>query len=249
MFFKRCRLVHRLIGRFKQMLCVISVLTLVGCASAPKPALEAPFVDGIKEQSQSRVNAWRALVKNGADWPESKKLNSVNDFINQLVFVDDIVHWKQEDYWATPLQSIVTNGGDCEDFSIAKYFTLSAMGLDEEKLRLTYVKALDINKPHMVVSYFSHPTAEPLLLDNLNEQILPASQRPDLLPVYSFNGSGLWLAKREQGGVYAGSSSRISLWQKLRQSMDVEAANESRHICLYQYYDLPDQRAKTLCSK
>ncbi|MBQ0725167.1 MAG: transglutaminase-like cysteine peptidase [Cycloclasticus sp.] len=247
MLFKRCEFVSVLIDRFKQILFVICVLTLVGCASTPKPALETPFVEGIKEQTQARVNAWKTLVKSGTDWPDNKKLNSVNDFINQLVFVDDIVHWKQEDYWATPLQSIVSNGGDCEDFSIAKYFTLSAMGLDEKKLRLTYVKALSINKPHMVVSYFSHPTAEPLLLDNLNEQILPASKRPDLLPVYSFNGSGLWLAKREHGGAYAGSSSRISLWQKLRQSMDVEAANESQHICLYQYYDLPDQRAKTFC--
>lgn len=247
MFKQKRGFVKGLRGTLKQILCAVFVVTLVACAGAPKPAADKPLVGGINEQTQARVNAWKALVNEGADWPDNKKLESVNDFINQLIFVDDIVHWKQEDYWATPLQSIVTNGGDCEDFSIAKYFTLSAMGLDEKKMRLTYVKALSINKPHMVVSYFNHPTAEPLLLDNLNEQILPASQRPDLLPVYSFNVHGLWLAKREQGGEYAGNSSRISLWQQLLHSMDVEAADENKHICLYQYYDLPDQRAKTFC--
>jgi hypothetical protein len=121
------------------------------------------------------------------------------------------------------------------------------MGLDEQKMRLTYVRALQINKPHMVVSYFEQPGSEPLVLDNLNAVILPASQRPDLLPVYSFNAEGLWLAKREDGGKYAGSAGRISLWQTLIRHMDVEASNESAMICLYQYYDLTDEKAKTFC--
>jgi predicted transglutaminase-like cysteine proteinase len=50
------------------------------------------------------------------------------------------------------------------------------MGSNKEKLRRTYVKALEINKPHMVLSYFAQPNVEPLVLDNLNAQILPASQ-------------------------------------------------------------------------
>ena len=85
------------------------------------------------------------------------------------------------------------------------------------------------------------------MLDNLNEEILPAPQRPDLLPVFSFNGAGLWLAKRDRGGSAAGSSGRISLWQGLLQLMDVEASNENAMICLYQYYDLSDEKAKTFC--
>ena len=189
----------------------------------------------------------KKLIDSGSQWSDIKNLTNVNDFVNQFDFVDDIVHWRQQDYWATPLQTLVTQGGDCEDFSIAKYFTLSAMGMSEDKLRLTYVKALTINKAHMVVSYFDSPKSEPLILDNLNSRILPASQRQDLLPVYSFNGDGLWLAKREQSGQYVDDSSRISLWQKLLHHMDVEAADESAMVCLYQHYDLPVSKAKTLC--
>tara|TARA_R110002050_G_scaffold71891_3_gene154769 strand:+ start:170752 stop:171438 length:687 start_codon:yes stop_codon:yes gene_type:complete len=226
---------------FKIVVSFILVL-LVGCSSTP--AVKNTGIDPI---TQARVEQWKSLIDTGSQWSDIKKLTSVNDFVNQLTFVDDIIHWKQEDYWATPLQTLVTKGGDCEDFAIAKYFTLSAMGMDEDKMRLTYVKALTINKAHMVVSYFERPNAEPLVLDNLNRNIVVASARKDLIPVYSFNGTGLWLTKRDRQDLHVDDASRLSLWQDLLHHMDVEAANENAMICLYQYYDLPSSKAKTMC--
>lgn len=229
----------------ERIFVAIVLASLVACASGPKQ--KSLISDGINAETRQRVEAWKSLIEKGSANSDIDKLNSANEFINEIEFVDDIYHWKKQDYWATPLQTLVTKAGDCEDLSIAKYFTLTAMGLDKNKLRLTYVKALTINKAHMVVSYFAEPNSEPLVLDNLNKAILPASQRQDLLPVYSFNGEGLWLAKREEGGRYAGTSDRMGLWQGLLQSMDVEASNEAAMICLYQYYDLADEKAKTFC--
>lgn len=221
----------------------------MGCASIPKVDVQSQTNthDTIKQTTKIRVQAWKQLIDKGSQWSDGKKLISVNDFINQVRFVDDIDHWGQQDYWATPLQTIVTNGGDCEDISIAKFFTLTAMGMEQKKLRLSYVKSLSTNKPHMVVSYFKTPRSTPLALDNLNPSILPASQRIDLVPVYSFNGSGLWLTKRGQMGSYLGGTERMSLWHKLLNQMNVEAADEHAMICLYQYYDLPKTTAKTFC--
>ena len=93
------------------------------------------------------------------------------------------------------------------------------MGIEEEKLNLTYVKALTYNVHHMVLTYFSTPGSEPLVLDNIVADIKPASQRRDLLPIYSFNGTGLWLAKQRGRGKSAGSSSRLKRWQDLVQRM------------------------------
>ncbi len=217
---------------------------LVGCSSSPKKEVTDT---GINQQTEETVKAWKQLIDSGQNWSDMRRLKATNDFVNQFTFVDDIDHWQQEDYWATPLQTLVTRGGDCEDFSIAKYFTLTSMGMDEDKLRLTYVKALSLNQAHMVVSYYDNPKVTPLVLDNLNTQILPATQRDDLYPVYSFNGKGLWLNKRQQSDQFVDSSERISLWQKLLKSMDVEAANEPAMICLYQYYDLTDSEARTRC--
>lgn len=228
---------------------LILILFLVGCASTPKVDAppQPPTSDNIKQTTKARVQAWKQLIEQGSTWPDGKKLISVNDFINEVRFVDDIDHWGLQDHWATPLQTVVSNGGDCEDISIAKFFTLTAMGMEQKKLRLTYVKSLSTNKPHMVVSYFKTPRSMPLALDNLNPSILPASQRSDLDPVYSFNGTGLWLTKRGQMDSYLGGTERMSLWHKLLNQMNVEAADEHAMICLYQYYDLPKSTAKTFC--
>lgn len=147
---------------------------------------------------------------------EAKKLESVNRFFNKVPFVSDWEHWGKADYWATPIEFLATNGGDCEDFAIAKYLTLRELGVPNERLRITYVKARTINQAHMVLTYYAVPDAEPLVLDNLNKNILPASQRHDLVPVYNFNGDHLWLAKELTGrGQLVGSSDRISLWNDM----------------------------------
>ena len=173
--------------------------------------------------ARDRLGGWRDLMRNPAhrSISERQKLELVNDFMNRTPFVSDREHWGKEDYWATPVEFLSTNGGDCEDFSIAKYFTLRALGVPDEKLQITYVRETRIyNQAHMVLAYFVTPDAEPLILDNINMSILPASSRGDLIPVYSFNGSGLWLAKELAGrGQSVGSADRISLWRDLQVRM------------------------------
>ena len=171
------------------------------------------------KSARLRLVAWENLIITDNSQTELEKLEKVNQFFNQMEFVEDIDHWGDKDYWATPIEFLGTQGGDCEDFTIAKYFTLKAMGIEEEKLNLTYVKALTYNVHHMVLTYFSTPGSEPLVLDNIVADIKPASQRRDLLPIYSFNGTGLWLAKQRGRGKLAGSSSRLKRWQDLVQRM------------------------------
>ncbi len=180
------------------------------------------------KEASSRVKDWLALLKSSTELPESEKLVKVNLFFNRLEFVSDQEHWGKQDYWATPLEMLVTNGGDCEDFSIAKYFTLRQLKVDMKKLRLTYVKAIELNQAHMVLSYFSEGEDEPLVLDNLIDEIKPASMRTDLQPIYSFNGEDLWLSKQRARGKWVGKSSQISLWtdlvKRFTQTIDAQIA-------------------------
>ncbi len=166
--------------------------------------------------ARKRVVSWQKLIDTSRDLPESEKLTVVNKFFNANVqFIDDRALWHQEDYWATPLEMLSIGAGDCEDYSIAKYFTLIELGVPEDKLRITYVKAIELNQAHMVLTYFENRRAIPLVLDNLIIDIKPANLRRDLAPVYSFNGSGLWLAKARGEGQRVGNSSRLSLWEDL----------------------------------
>jgi predicted transglutaminase-like cysteine proteinase len=172
------------------------------------------------EQALVRIEQWQKLMQTAKNLPEQEKLERVNQFFNQRMdFVDDAFLWGINDYWATPLEFIARGAGDCEDYSIAKYFTLIEIGVPEEKMRITYVKALKLNQAHMVLTYFSSPRAVPVVLDNLISQIKIATKRKDLLPVYSFNGSGLWLAKSKGSGKRVGGVSRINMWTKLKKRM------------------------------
>jgi predicted transglutaminase-like cysteine proteinase len=132
---------------------------------------------------------------------ELEKITRINDFFNSEItyFDEDINIWGESDYWATPLESLGKQRGDCEDFSIAKYVFLRELEIPNERLKLTYVRA-QIGGPHsrvfvahMVLIYYATPTSEPLILDNLIPSIRPASRRTDLIPVFSFNSEGLWV--------------------------------------------------------
>lgn len=151
---------------------------------------------------------------------DSHRLVVVNRWFNQRIqFRPDQEIWGQDDYWASPLQTLAAGRGDCEDFVIAKYATLLAVGVASDRLRLVYVRArlpdLAQPLPHMVLAYYPAPGAEPLILDNLRPDVVPASQRPDLAPVFSFNSAGLW---QGAAGASAGDPmARLSRWRDVWQ--------------------------------
>lgn len=222
--------------RFQKLCCLLGAVWLVLANAIPvisEPTgitLTARMLDGAERKhgakARERLEAWQKLIASGRSRPESEKLELANDFFNKIPFISDAEHWNVNDYWATPTEMLATNGGDCEDFSIGKYFTLLALGVSMDKLKITYVKAKNwnpINQAHMVLTYYSAPGAIPLVLDNLIPEIKPASQRPDLTPVYAFNGAGLWLAKeRGEGKSVAGGSSSIGFWRDLNARMGKE---------------------------
>lgn len=185
--------------------------------------LDAKLLDNAEQKfgkaARGQLLAWQHLIQDNESSIHMEILEKVNTFFNRLTFIDDFTHWHQEDYWATPVEFLASNGGDCEDFSLAKYFTLIKMGIPEEKLNLTYVKSLQLKQAHMVVTYYPNPSADPLVLDNLIPQIKPASERTDLLPVYSFNGIGLWLAKARGRGQMLRDSKGLQRWNDLLDRM------------------------------
>ncbi|MDQ6998390.1 MAG: transglutaminase-like cysteine peptidase [Mariprofundus sp.] len=194
---------------------------------ADKAGFSPEFLNGIAKQygqdAKKRILDWQELIEDNVGDSEWSIINEVNYFFNSNNFVSDQKHWGRVDYWATPVEFLATNGGDCEDFSIAKYFTLRELGVPDERLRITYVKAIRLNQAHMVLAYYENPEDEPLILDNLIPRIERASRRTDLVPVYSFNGNDLWMSKeRGQGRAIKGGSMRINLWRDLNIRMKQE---------------------------
>lgn len=166
------------------------------------------------------LNDWLTTVNSASALKEDAKLKRINDFVNQtIVFENDMSIWQQSDYWATPLETIGQGRGDCEDFAIIKYVSLRMAGVSSGKLRLVYAKArLDspsgpIQQAHMVLAYYAAPNAEPLVLDNLEAAIQPASRRRDLQPVFSFNSDGIFAGVSGKDTATAGGIGRLSRWE------------------------------------
>ena len=170
-------------------------------------------------RAAAAVKALQPLLAGSAGMDEAALLAAVNDFYNRrVVFTDDGAAWGVDDHWASPLETLEKGQGDCEDYAIAKYFSLMAAGVPAAKLRLVYVRAAiggpgGVVQAHMVLAYYVQPGGEPLILDNLIGEVRPASRRPDLTPVFSFNSEGLW---QGTAGASAGDpTARLSRWREV----------------------------------
>ena len=160
------------------------------------------------------MRALQALLTELQPLDENDKLTAINEFYNQrIVYSTDTQVWGLTDYWASPLEMLEKGRGDCEDYVIAKYFSLVALGVPAARLRLVYVRAVlaGVVQAHMVLAYYPRPGAEPLILDNLVEDMRLASARTDLTPVFSFNSVGLWQGVGTQGG--DDPTTRLSPWR------------------------------------
>lgn len=168
-------------------------------------------------KAKQRVEVWDSMLESSKNESLLNKIKNVNDFFNQLTYKTDLRQWKQKDYWATPFEFMGVGAGDCEDYAIAKYFSLVKLGIPDDKLRITYVIYKKSNskfeQAHMVLTYYHKIGAEPIVLDNIDKRLQLASKRNDLKPVYSFNASGLWQAKTK-GETRVGNNN-LKSWKNL----------------------------------
>jgi predicted transglutaminase-like cysteine proteinase len=201
-------------------------LALLAVALAPL-AWDAARMDAaarrLGPKAVAGAQALQPVLAQAATLDEAARLALVNQFFNRRVlFRDDAEVWGQVDHWASPLETLNKGEGDCEDYAIAKYFSLIASGVPVARLRLVYVRAQLGGgvQAHMVLAYYATADAEPLILDNLVGEVRPASRRPDLAPVFSFNSDGLW---QGVGGSSAGDPvARLSRWREVLEKAKAE---------------------------
>ncbi len=184
------------------------------------------ITDKYGQAASRRITAWMNLVKDARKLVTREKLEQVNSFFNRLPNVSDIQQWQVNDYWETPFELLIVNGGDCEDFVIAKYFTLRELGIPEERMRIAYVKAFMSDRSivsHMVLTYYSCLQCEPLILDNLTDSIQSSSSRKDLVPVYSFQGYDLISSREKKENLVNNTAEKgIPRWDELLQRIEVQ---------------------------
>lgn len=195
--------------------CFLLVITIclfaAGQLSAAtyQPWSENVFAHIEKEygpQAEKRMRYLHAIILNNQGKSVEEKLRLVNDAMNNLPWIADAQHWKKADYWATPMETIATFGGDCEDIAIAKWVMLRHLGIPAEKLRLAYVKVRATGENHMILAYVDRidlPREKRLgsiwILDNMNTRLLKASERMDLITIYATDTDGTMVVLKDDG--------------------------------------------------
>lgn len=232
-------------GRGLPWLALVFVTVLLGgCAgrSADQPPEQfssnkkdyAELIDKTEKKygaaAADRIRAWLRLIDKSSAVSEPEQLQLVNDFFNAARTASDQQEWQRDDHWATPIEFLIRQAGDSEDFAIAKYFTLNMMGMPIDRLRITGVASADGDETQMVLAYYASADDMPLILDNANRQILPASARTDLKPLYSFNGKTLWLARVRKEDSGATEPEQAAPWRELIRRMQREMPPPRRGI-------------------
>lgn len=217
------------------LLLLISSVTIItpffAYATLDFSKLQATFIKKYGSSSLSLFNSWQNMISTSMSLKVDDQTKRVNESLNRVInWQEDQKTWGMSDYWATPLETIAKKAGDCEDFAIIKYFSLLDLGVPVNQLRLVYVKAKNGNGTsstelaHMVLAYYPSLDQEPFILDNMLSDIKPASRRPDLTPVFSFNSEGIYNGAMSNGG-QSDSVERLSKWQDLLQRSKNEGFN------------------------
>jgi len=181
---------------------LLLVLFFISSVYAQKPYVEKPLLKKIGKKykvfAKKRFFFLQQTLDRVKNSTDIEKLNAVNEFYNGVRYKSDMKVYRKKDYWATPWEFLGKDMGDCEDYVISKYFALKYLGINPKKMFFTYVRSTKFKQPHMVLTYFKTPRSEPLILDNNNRRIFPASKRKDLTPIYNFNGEVLQKGKKKK---------------------------------------------------
>jgi len=132
---------------------------------------------------------WQALIERLRGLDLRRKIAIANQAMNRHPYVPTAANWRRSMYWESPFE-FLRYGGQCQDYAIAKYLLLRAAGVPAAQMRMVVLRDTAIGLDHAVLAVYVD--GEPLMLDNLRRDIVPASSVSDYRPYYSINEKGWW---------------------------------------------------------
>jgi predicted transglutaminase-like cysteine proteinase len=146
----------------------------------------------VRTLNRCNLEAWKAVLDGLAAAPARAQLDGVNRYMNHAPYITDPRNYGMEDYWAAP-REFFHRDGDCEDYAIAKFFSLRALGWNDDDLRVVVLQDTNLGVPHAVLA--AYVEGKPYILDNQVDQVVAADRIRHYQPLFSINESGWWLHK------------------------------------------------------
>lgn len=143
------------------------------------------------QSSACRLENWQKFLTQISNSNEADQIYRVHRYINRFRYVTDKRNWRRRDYWAIPEQ-LFERGGDCEDYVIAKYLSLRALGIDADRLRVVVVYDRKKREDHAVLAVLG--PNETVILDNYRRRVMSwTDMKRRYRPYYSLNENAVWI--------------------------------------------------------
>jgi predicted transglutaminase-like cysteine proteinase len=162
---------------------------------------------------------WRELVQELNGLPRRTLLQRVNTALNRHPYTTSIENWGVANHWETPYE-FLRRSGQCQDYAIAKFMLLRALGVPNEDLRIVVLRDVQRGLDHAVV--VAYVDGEALMLDSLREAVVPVDEVGAYRPYYSINETGWWL--------HLGGAARPQMASRRAPARMRGAAEPSEHV-------------------
>lgn len=147
-------------------------------------------------------------------------IQQINYYFNQYPYRYDSDDKEVNDYWKTPEEFLSDNGGDCEDYSVIKYFELQSMGISKDKLNFYYVYLKPENAFHMMLGYKETPNSEVHFLDNVSSKVVKESLRTDVVVLSIFNDQKLKIKAKNTDLISSITANTVRYSNKIKEMQD-----------------------------
>lgn len=136
------------------------------------------------------AQAWRGMMQSARGASRAEQVALVNSFFNRLTYRPDIQQYGVAEHWAVPIEFLARGAGDCDDYAVAKFFSLRLLGFSNNELRVVSLLDRAERVGHTVAVVILNGAR--LVLDNRTDQLFPESRYRQYQPVVSMNETGHW---------------------------------------------------------
>lgn len=142
--------------------------------------------------NKCHLKDWKEFLATLEGKDLAAQLDAVNAYMNRAPYIIDPINYGVPDYWATPRQFFVKDG-DCEDYAIAKYLSMRALGTPTDPMRVVVLFDQNLDLAHAVLAFYTKGTI--LILDNQIGEVVEHTRIRHYRPIYSLNENAWWMHK------------------------------------------------------
>jgi len=135
------------------------------------------------------AKSWKQIIRSAKHLSKANQLIVVNIFINRWPYILDISRYNVAEYWATPIEFMKLSG-DCEDYSITKFYALLELGWDNDDMRIVALVNKISGTGHAVLAVRFGD--DYLVLDNTSNLLTSHHIYKHYVPFLSVNETTKW---------------------------------------------------------